>query len=476
MKLPAFEKARVLVVGDVMLDRYLHGKVSRISPEAPVPLANITRVEERVGGAGNVALNISSLGGFASLLGLVGRDDAARILEGLLEQNGTEHRLLPVENSPTIIKSRVIGHNQQLIRLDFEEKFTQWDEVAFLADFQSRLANSDLVVFSDYAKGTLGQVKQLIAIARQKQKPVLVDPKGKDFSIYYGATLITPNLAEFEAVVGTCHNEKEIELKALDLMKQYEFQAVLITRGAKGMSLISSDRPALHLPTKAREVYDVTGAGDSVIATLAATLAVGEDLSQAVMLANTAAGIAVGKLGAAAVSRQELQQAVHPNPAIQAAILTEEQLVKQISAARAAGEKIIMTNGCFDILHPGHVIYLEKAKALGHRLIIAVNDDDSVRSLKGSSRPVNSLQARMTVLSALASVDWVVPFSEDTPGRIINLVSPDVLVKGGDYNPSQIAGADHVQGYGGKVIIVPFEEGFSTTSMIEKITSSLQFV
>jgi D-beta-D-heptose 7-phosphate kinase / D-beta-D-heptose 1-phosphate adenosyltransferase len=468
-KIPSFEKAKILVVGDVMLDRYWHGDVARISPEAPVPVVHVKKCEERIGGAGNVALNIRSLGGHAILLGLVGEDDIAKSLEKLLKQAHIESCLLSTPGVPTISKLRVVGRNQQLIRLDLEEGFKEWDEEAFFTAYASRLADSDLVIFSDYGKGALRNSAKMIELARKMNKTVLVDPKSKDFSVYHGATVITPNFGEFEAVVGHCRDDADIEAKALKLLQQYEFQAILITRGAHGMSLISKDNPPIHLPTEASEVYDVTGAGDSVIATLGAALAAGEDLSQAVVLANAAAGLTVKKLGAAAVSVSELRRAMQNQQELQDSILDEEHLLQQVADACAHGEKIIMTNGCFDILHPGHVVYLEKAKSLGHRLIVAVNDDDSVRRLKGSKRPINNVRERMLILAALDAVDWVVPFAQDTPERLIKMVEPDVLVKGGDYQEHEIAGADHVVGCGGEVVIIPFEEGFSTSSMLEKI-------
>ncbi len=470
--MPEFERGKVLVVGDVMLDRYWHGDVARISPEAPVPVVHIRQVEERIGGAGNVAINICALGCHASLLGLVGEDEVANTVENILEQARVESCLLRVPGGTTISKLRVVGRNQQLVRLDLEESFKQWNEEDFFAAYASRLADSDLVIFSDYGKGTLRKVTSMIELARKMQKPILVDPKSKDFSIYRGATIITPNLTEFEAVVGHCNNEAEIETKALKLIQQYDFQAILVTRGAQGMSLISASSPTIHSPTKAQEVYDVTGAGDSVIATLGAAMAAGEDLSQAIVLANAAAGVAVQKLGAAAVSIFELRRAMRSQQGIRTSILDEEHLLQQVAEARAHGEKIVMTNGCFDILHSGHVIYLEKAKELGQRLIIAVNDDESVRRLKGSKRPINKVQERMLVLAALDSVDWVVPFSQDTPERLIKLVSPDVLAKGGDYQVQEIAGSDHVLSNGGEVVIIPFEDGFSTSSTLEKIKNN----
>lgn len=470
IKIPQFENANILVVGDVMLDRYWHGDVARISPEAPVPVVNVSKTEERVGGAGNVALNIRSLGGHVSLLSLVGEDENAKILENLLEQANVENCLFRVPASPTISKLRVIGRSQQLIRLDIEKNFKELDEEAFFRCYASRLADSDLVIFSDYGKGTLRQSAKMIELARNMQKLILVDPKSKDFNIYRGTTIITPNLSEFEAVVGYCNDDAEIEAKALKLIQKYDFGSILVTRGAHGMSLISKDRPAVHLPTKAREVYDVTGAGDSVIATLGVAMAVGTDLFQAIVLANAAAGVAVKKLGAAVVSVFELRRAMqHQQDDLRSRILDEEHLLEQVADARAHGEKIVMTNGCFDILHPGHVIYLEKAKSLGQRLIIAVNDDNSVRRLKGSKRPINKVQERMLVLAALDAVDFVTSFSEDTPERLIKLISPDVLVKGGDYQVSEIAGSDYILNRGGEVIIIPFEEGFSTSSTLAKI-------
>ena len=470
INIPSFAQAKILVVGDVMLDRYWHGDTERISPEAPVPVVHIQQTEERIGGAGNVALNICSLGGHASLLGLVGEDETAQKLEALLKNIGVENNLLRLSNNSTISKLRVIARNQQLIRLDMEEKFKAWDTTEFIAAYTNSLTDSDLVILSDYGKGTLQCVTELIRLARNMQKTVLVDPKSKDFSIYRGATMITPNFAEFEAVVGSCHDDREIEIKALKLLQQYDVQALLVTKGAKGMSLISKENSAIHLPTHADEVYDVTGAGDTVIATLGSALAVGEALEQAMIFANTAAGVAVKKLGATAVSHFELQHAImRKQQTIHSSILNIEHLLQKVAEIRTYGEKVVMTNGCFDLLHPGHVLYLEQAKDLGDILIVAVNDDASVRRLKGTGRPINKVQERMLVLSALDAVDWVVPFAQDTPEHLIKLVAPDVLVKGGDYQPQEIAGADYVLSYGGEVVIIPFIEGFSSSAILKKI-------
>ncbi|MCL5260764.1 MAG: bifunctional D-glycero-beta-D-manno-heptose-7-phosphate kinase/D-glycero-beta-D-manno-heptose 1-phosphate adenylyltransferase HldE [Gammaproteobacteria bacterium] len=470
INIPPFEKARVIIVGDVMLDRYWHGDSARISPEAPVPVVHVRQFEDRAGGAANVACNVCALGAKAILFGLIGNDKEGQLLQKILDQTKVESHLIKVSDAPTISKLRIIGRNQQLIRLDLEEHFADANAEILLADFAKSLASADIVILSDYGKGTLKEVQKFISLARAANIPVLVDPKSKHFGIYAGATVITPNYGEFVAVVGNCSSNSDIESKGLALLHKYNFHAVLVTRGAQGMSLICEDKKVEHLPTHASEVYDVTGAGDTVIATLGTSLAVGEDLFSAMVLANAAAGVAVKKIGAAAISSSELRRAMaHQQDPWVAILDDEEHLMQQVKDARSHGEKIIMTNGCFDILHAGHVTYLERAKDLGGRLIIAVNSDESVKKLKGASRPINNLQQRMLLLAALRAVDWVVAFSEDTPERLIKLVSPDVLVKGGDYKVDEIAGAKHVLSYGGKVIIIPFEEGFSTSTMLARI-------
>ncbi len=469
-KLPG---ARVLVVGDVMLDSYWHGPALRISPEAPVPVVKIDLQEARVGGAGNVALNAAVLGASTHLLALVGQDSAADQIEALLSASRIHTLLQRVANSKTITKLRVLSRNQQLIRLDFEDHFPEWDSEALLAEFSRCLPDVDVVVLSDYAKGALRRSRDLILAARLAGKIVIVDPKGEDFERYRGASLITPNLSEFEAVVGRCETEAEIERRGTALRDKLELDAVLVTRSEKGMTLLERGQPPLHLPTRAQDVYDVTGAGDTVVATLGAALGAGMPLKEAVILSNVAAGIVVAKLGTATVTPAELEHALHASSAgSQQSLCTEDVLAMRMASARAKGERIVMTNGCFDILHPGHIDYLENARALGDRLVVAVNDDDSVRRLKGNSRPVNSLSSRMRMLAALACVDWVVPFSEDTPERLYCRLLPDVLVKGGDYSEDDVAGGDCVRSAGGQVRILEFLPGHSTTSLIRKIQGS----
>ena len=338
-----------------------------------------------------------------------------------------------------------------------------------LEAFRAALAAHDVVVLSDYGKGTLGDSRALIELARAAGKPVLVDPKSRDYAVYHGATIITPNYAEFEAVVGRCRDEAQIVERGRNLMRDCGLDALLVTRGEHGMTLLRDGYEALHLPTRAREVYDVTGAGDTVIAVLATALGVGQDLPGATALANLAAGIVVGKLGTATVSTPELLGELRREGVAIRGTLGEDPLLDAVRQARAQGETIVMTNGCFDILHAGHVSYLEQARRLGDRLVVAVNDDATVARLKGAGRPINTLERRMAVLAGLAAVDWVVPFSEDTPERLICRVLPDVLVKGGDYRPEQIAGHECVTRAGGKVVVLGFEEGCSTTGIINAI-------
>ncbi len=470
VQLPKWNQApAVLVVGDVMLDRYWYGGTSRISPEAPVPVVHVNKEEERVGGAGNVALNIAALGGQAEVVGVVGEDEAATALTACLQKAGVVSRLTTHASYPTVTKLRVISRHQQLIRMDFEDGFESVPMEKLLNHAEQALAHCAVVVLSDYGKGVLADPQTWIQLAKKHGKPVLVDPKSKDFSVYRGATVITPNLSEFEDVVGPCKDENEIVAKGTALLQQHDITALLVTRGEQGMTLIQAAEEAIHLPTQAQEVYDVTGAGDTVISVMAATLAAGEDFSTAMFLANVAAGIVVGKLGTTTANTAELHQALHDLYEFRYGILTVNELANVVEACQARGERVVMTNGCFDLLHAGHVQYLEEARKLGDRLIIAVNSDASVRQLKGEQRPINPLDQRMTVLAALASVDWVVSFAEATPEQLYCHILPDVLVKGGDYQVSEVAGGKCVIEKGGEVRILTFKDGCSTSKMIANI-------
>lgn len=467
--LPSFDDLNIIVVGDVMLDRYLHGDTSRISPEAPVQVVHVTHTEERPGGAGNVALNLVSLGAHASLFALCGDDAAGASLKKKLEEAAVEVNVDCLSGAQTILKQRVLSLHQQLIRLDFETPYREHDFTQLLNAYRTQIQCAQAVIFSDYGKGMAAIVPSVIELARHHAVPVIIDPKGSDFSIYREATVLTPNYKEFEAVVGICRSEEEVRTKAFTLIDSLNIQALLVTRGAQGMSLFLAQEREFHLPAHACEVYDVTGAGDTVAAVLTMAIAAGKNLCDAAALANIAGGIVVGKLGAATVSPSEFAQALLPDKLSRRGVVTEAELILARQAAKACGERVVMTNGCFDLLHAGHVAYLEEAKRLGDRLIVAVNVDASVAQLKGQSRPVNTLMNRMAVLSGLSAVDWVVPFSEETPERLISAVLPDVLVKGGDYQVDNIAGAKAVMEQGGEVKILQFVEDCSTTKMIQKI-------
>jgi D-beta-D-heptose 7-phosphate kinase/D-beta-D-heptose 1-phosphate adenosyltransferase len=464
--LPDFEKGSVIVIGDVMLDRYWFGDTGRVSPEAPVPIVKVNRTDNRPGGAGNVAINLSSLGTQVQLLGCTGNDDAARILETQLSVAGISHHLCKLNDADTIIKLRVISRNQQLLRLDFERPLHAVNELT--ENYKQRLTTANLVILSDYQKGTLSDPKTLIQMAKQAHVPVLVDPKGSDFSIYEHATILTPNFKEFTTVVGECNTEQDILDKSRALLAKYNIQYLLVTRGEDGMTLIEANNH-YHFPAYAREVFDVTGAGDTVIGVLGAAIASGMHLPSAVALANLAASITVSKLGATAVSAPELEVALTGKTSFTNGVVNEEQLLKAVREVRAQKKKIVFTNGCYDILHAGHVMCLQMAKQLGDYLIVAVNTDESIRANKGPDRPINNLDHRMTVLSGLGVVDWVIPFSDPTPERLLELIKPDFLAKGGDYNLDQVVGAEIVRSYGGEVRIMNHNIKTSSTSIINSL-------
>lgn len=469
LSMPRYDNSQILVVGDVMVDRYWHGGTSRISPEAPVPIVKIEQHEDRPGGAANVALNIAALGAGASLTGLVGDDDAADSLGESMAAANIRCDFHRVIGNPTITKLRVISRHQQLIRMDFEEVFSP-QEAAILIEKAIKLMTSvGALVLSDYDKGALVNPHSLIALARSANIPVLVDPKGSDFSRYKGATILTPNLHEFETIVGHCSSEQDLVAKGQELIRDNDLQALLVTRGEQGMTLLRENEPELHFPARAREVFDVTGAGDTVISVLAASLAAGESLPNSVALASLAAGLVVGKLGTAAISAPELRRAVSAEQGSERGAVSLEQLRTIVEDARSNGETIVFTNGCFDIIHAGHVGYLEQARKLGNRLIVAINDDESVVRLKGPGRPINPVERRMTVLAGLESVDWVVSFDGDTPESLLEIIKPDVLVKGGDYEKESVVGWQIVESYGGRVEALSFFDDCSTTAIVEKV-------
>lgn len=468
---PDFSRHRVLVAGDAMLDEYWFGDTQRISPEAPVPVVQRRDMQKRPGGAANVAMNLAALGVETTLAAVVGEDEPGHEIRVALERAGVRPALVTATGLRTSHKLRVLAQQQQLIRLDAEESLAA-AAPNLASEFAANIANVDAVVLSDYAKGTLADVSRLISACAAADMPVLVDPKGSDFSKYRGATVLTPNQSEFLAVVGSCDNESDFLASGTQLCADLELDALLVTRGAAGMSLFQTDREPVSLQAQAREVFDVTGAGDTVIATLAASLAAGLPLADGAALANVAASVAIAKTGVATVSRRELRFALHRRGRGGGGVVDHESLIDVVAEARARGSRVVFTNGCFDILHAGHVAYLEEAKALGDYLVVAVNDDDSVRRLKGEERPIVGIEDRMAVLAGLAAVDWVAPFADDTPLALIEALLPDVLVKGGDWRPDQIVGSDVVLQAGGEVRSLQFRQGRSTTNVIEAIRKS----
>ena len=460
--------ARVLVAGDIMLDRYWQGPCSRISPEAPVPIVRVKDSEYRAGGAGNVALNIAALQAQAGMVSIIGDDESGRMLNEMFRRARVETLLLK-EALPTITKLRILSQHQQLLRLDFEEDMFPVDKTRMLETVKARLEHYRVLILSDYGKGVLSDPRSLIDLARAQGVRVLIDPKGADFTRYRGASLITPNMKEFELVVGPCPTDQILVDKARRLIEQQQLEALLITRSEKGMTLVTCDGRVHTLPTHAREVFDVTGAGDTVIAVMGTALASGHDMDTAMNLANAAASVVVSKIGTATVTPEELHRALNRTTDIPTGVVAETKVCQAMEKCHLQGEKVVMTNGCFDIMHAGHAAYLQAARNMGDRLIVAVNDDASVARLKGPQRPVVSLEDRMAMLSALECVDWVVPFSEDTPARLIETLLPDVLVKGADYQVEEIAGAQAVHDNGGEVRTVTLTPGCSSSGIIHTI-------
>jgi len=434
----------------------------------------VDTINARLGGAANVALNVKALGASVTVLGVTGNDMAADQLKALLAEKDIPYRFLTAKGKKTIHKLRVLSQHHQMMRLDQEESLridSSADRALFLSYFEEALNCHDIVILSDYAKGTLeGLCETLIERARARQCTVVIDPKSIDPSCYRGADILTPNLKEFEAWVGPCASLSALEAKAKVLLAQHEIGCLVLTRSEQGISVIQQDGPVLHVPAQAKEVCDVTGAGDTVIAVLATGLGSQHSIKQSVMLANRAAGIVVGKLGTATVTPQELYQNMGEETDIALGVLDEAILLAQVAAAKLRGETIVFTNGCFDLLHAGHVSYLNEAKALGSRLIVAVNTDSSVKKLKGETRPIHSEDDRMLLLANLKAVDWVVPFSDDTPTALIKKISPDIMVKGGDYHDIHaLPGASHVLKTGGRVEILSLKPGRSTTNIVQKI-------
>ncbi|MDE0795175.1 MAG: D-glycero-beta-D-manno-heptose-7-phosphate kinase [Alphaproteobacteria bacterium] len=470
--------AKVVCVGDVMLDRFVYGDVSRVSPEAPIPVCRVTNETAMLGGAGNVVRNLVSVGASVTFVSVIGDDDIARDVDVLLRDlAGVTRTLIAEKDRPTTSKIRYVAGGQQLLRADREVTTPITDDVAdaVFRAAENALKDAGALILSDYGKGTVtdGLVARLIAAATAAGKPVIVDPKSRDFTRYAGASLITPNLKELgEAAEGELSSEEAIVDAARGLLAGANIGAMLVTRGAQGMSLITADS-ADHFPSRAREVFDVSGAGDTVLALLAAGIAAGVPALEAAQLANVAAGVVVGKIGTAVVYADDLLEELNdmagrsgPQPPLRL-----DAALDRIRTWKARGEKVGFTNGCFDLLHPGHVSLLASARSVCDRLVVGLNSDASVKRLKGENRPMQNEAARAAVLSSLETVDLVVIFDEDTPEALLHEVRPDILIKGADYTIETVIGADLVQSYGGRVVLAEIVEGFSTTATIARMNA-----
>jgi len=470
---------RVLCVGDVMLDRYIYGDVKRVSPEAPIPVLKVREERAMLGGAGNVARNLAAIGARVSFVSVVGADTEGDEIAAMLEVlNGSDAHLVRDASRRSTVKTRYVGMNQQMLRADQESdealSLARQDDV--LRQIRALLPKAQVLILSDYGKGVLTSDICRIAIeeARDLSVPVIVDPKGRNYSPYSGATVITPNKRELGEATGCgVNDEASIIEGARGLIGQFGIRSVLVTRSQDGMSIVGHDGGVTHLLAEAREVFDVSGAGDTVVAVLASAMAAGLPLTDAAGLANVAAGLVVGKVGTAVVYRDELTAKLRERKltTLDNKVATRNVARDIVENWRRKGLRVGFTNGCFDLLHPGHVTLLAEARAKCDRLVVGLNSDASVTRLKGPTRPVQPDVARATVLAYLANVDLVVMFEEDTPENLITLLRPDVLLKGGDYTVATIVGAEFVQSYGGKVEIIDLVPGFSTTKTVEKMNN-----
>jgi D-beta-D-heptose 7-phosphate kinase / D-beta-D-heptose 1-phosphate adenosyltransferase len=477
-----FERAtsvRALVIGDLMLDEYLWGRAERISPEAPVQVVEVTREDLRLGGAGNVVNNLAALGCSVSVCSVIGADENGALLRRAFEAKGVDLAgLFEDPERRTSKKTRVIAANQQIVRIDRETRSPIGErcEQGILDYLSACCSNFEVIIVSDYLKGVLTPevLSAVCQAGRDLGIPVVVDPKGSDYGKYRGATLLTPNRKEAEIASGVAITDLEtLEGAARGLLTELGLDALLITRSEAGMSLFPAEGAAVHIPTVAREVFDVTGAGDTVISVLSLGLACGLPLAEAAWVANVAAGIAVGKLGTSTVSPQEIVAEVgHGLKDSDSKIKNLDVLAHLVAQERSRGKRVVFTNGCFDLLHVGHVKYLQKARGFGDLLIVGLNSDASVKRLKGENRPLIEESERAHILAALDCIDFVVLFDEDTPLRLIEALVPDVLVKGGDYSIEEVVGREVVEAAGGRVELVQFVDGRSTSRIIEKILAS----
>ena len=461
-------KSNILIIGDVMLDEYWLGSSNRISPEAPVPVVKVEKKDFRVGGAGNVALNLCKFNPKVCLISTVGKDMDGKIIKKILNSKKIKFIFKEKSSCKTIKKLRIFTQNRQMIRLDFENKKENY-ELELNEQIKQQIRKSKLIILSDYGKGSLVNVKKIIKYAKLKSKEIIVDPKGSDFFKYSEASILTPNINEFTEVVGKVKDQTELVKKAKILINKINLKGILITQGKEGMTFVSK-KNVIFKNSLAQDVFDVSGAGDTVIATFSAYLNMGKTLDEAMEKANIAASIVIKKLGTATANKQEIEKIYNKKNKIfdSKYLKSNSKILQTVNFLKSQNQKIILTNGCFDIIHLGHISLLEKAKKFGDYLIVALNSDRSVKNLKGKTRPINKVAARIKVLTALKCVDFVVVFNELTPLNIINIIRPDVLVKGGDYKIKNIIGSDIIKSNNGEVKIVKTVKGYSTTKLLQK--------
>ena len=446
-------KKKITVIGDVMIDWYLHGESSRISPEAPVPVVNFKESKFQLGGAANVANNLKHLEIEPFLIGAVGKDHFGSLLKEHLKVEKIKFNLLSEKSFQTICKQRLMSSNQQLARIDYEQYFHASKLSNILNTFTKNIAKTDLIIVSDYGKGTVSNARKLIQSARKFKKKILIDPKGKDFTKYKGANLITPNKSEFENIMGKVGSKKDLENKAKKMLEHLDLESLIVTLGSEGMYVLTKSNKKIignFINAYPQEVFDVSGAGDTTISALGAALSEDNDIFSAAEFANLAASISVSKLGTSTVSKDE---------------------VTNLEVSKSNKEQVIVfTNGCFDIIHSGHLDLLKEAKSYGDKLIVGLNSDKSVSKLKGPERPIIGQSERKKILSALKFVDEVIIFNEENPLKLIKKLKPSILVKGADYTKEQVVGGEFVESYGGEIKLIKLTKGKSSSKIINKFS------
>ena len=463
--------SNILVIGDVMLDEYWLGTSNRISPEAPVPVVKVDDKEFRVGGAGNVALNLLNINPKVSLISTIGKDKDGAIIKKILKSKKINFILKETSKCRSIKKLRIFTQNQQMIRLDFENNKENY-KLELSEQIKKQIIKSKLIILSDYGKGSLTDVKKIIKYAKSKSKIIIIDPKGSDYSKYAGASILTPNISEFIEIVGEVNDQAELIKKAKILINKINLKGILITQGKNGMTFVSN-KNVIHKDSLAQDVFDVSGAGDTVIATFSAYLNMGKSFEECMEMASIAASIVIKKLGTATTDKQEIEKIYYKkNKTFNSKYFKSTSKILQITNfLKSQNQKIVLTNGCFDIIHLGHINLLENAKKFGDFLIVALNSDKSIKALKGEKRPINKISARIKTLAALMCVDLIVVFNELTPLNIIKMIKPDVLIKGGDYKIKDIVGSDIVKANRGRVKIIKTVKGYSTTRLLQKQNS-----